>query len=409
MADPFRLASLGCQMIGLSAGVFVTVMFLLPGRLDYLSKERLLPNRGARLFHNLYAPQPRRHTARLDHVASGCSNGCKGTVLQTMQAIRIEKPGGPEVLSPVSVPVPEPQEGEVLVRVAAAGVNRPDVLQRQGKYPLPPGASPLPGLEIAGEIIAAGGSMRRFKIGDRIMALTHGGGYAEYCAVQETHCLPVPDTLTSTMAAAVPETFFTVHYNVFMRARLSAGETLLVHGGSSGIGSTAIQLAVANSATVIATAGSDEKCRFCKDLGAAHAINYRTADWTAEVSRLTAGRGVDVVLDMVAGSYTQSNIEALARDGRYVIIGFLQGWKAELDLRPVLARRIAITGSTLRPQTVEEKAAIARSLETHVWPLLERGTVKPVIHATFPLARAAEAHALMESSRHMGKIVLKVS
>jgi NADPH2:quinone reductase len=326
-----------------------------------------------------------------------------------MQAIRIDKPGGPEVLTLASVPVPEPREGEVLLRVAAAGVNRPDVLQRLGKYPLPPGASPLPGLEVAGEVVATGSNASRWKVGDQVMALTHGGGYAEYCRVHESHCLPVPANLTLTMAAAIPETFFTVQYNLFMRARLAAGETLLVHGGSSGIGSTAIQLAKANKASVIATAGSDEKCRFCELLGSDLAINYRTDDWPGEVARLTDDRGVDVVLDMVAGSYAQKNIEALAKDGRYVIIGFLQGWKAELDLRPVLARRLTITGSALRPQTIEEKAAIAASLESEVLPLLASGAVAPVIHAVFPLAKAAEAHALMESSRHMGKIVLDVS
>ncbi|HLU05690.1 MAG TPA: NAD(P)H-quinone oxidoreductase [Woeseiaceae bacterium] len=329
--------------------------------------------------------------------------------VQHMRAIQVEKPGGPEVLSVTSLPVPQPQDGEILVRVAAAGVNRPDVLQRQGKYPLPPGASALPGLEIAGEVVQCGRNATRWKPGDNVMALTHGGGYAEYCRVHESHCLPVPGDLTLAMAAAVPETFFTVHYNVFMRAALSPGETLLVHGGSSGIGSTAIQLAKANGASVIATAGSAEKCRFCKDLGANHAINYRSEDWAKEVARLTDSRGVDVVLDIVAGPYAQSNIEALARDGRYVIIGFLQGWKAEFDLRPVLARRISITGSLLRPQTVEEKAAIARSVETSVLPLLESGAVKPHVYATFPLARAADAHTLMESSRHMGKIVLEVS
>lgn len=328
--------------------------------------------------------------------------------VEKMQAIRIEKPGGPEVLALASLPVPEPQDGEVLVRVQAAGVNRPDVLQRQGKYILPPGASPLPGLEIAGEVLRCGNNATRWKVGDSVMALTHGGGYAEYCRVHESHCLPVPGNLTPTSAAAIPETFFTVHYNVFMRAGLSAGEILLVHGGSSGIGSTAIQLAKATGAAAIATAGSAEKVRFCGDIGADHAINYRTQDWPREVARLTDSRGVDVVLDMVAGSYTQPNIEALGLDGRYVIIGFLQGWKAELDLRRILVRRISITGSLLRPQTVDEKAAIAKSVEVHVLPLLASGTVKPHVYATFPLAQAAEAHALMESSRHMGKIVLEV-
>jgi len=327
--------------------------------------------------------------------------------MQQMKAIQIEKPGGPEVLTLVNLPVPEPREREILVKVAAAGVNRPDVLQRQGKYPLPPDASPLPGLEVAGEVAARGSNAGRWNIGETVMALTHGGGYAEYCRVHEAHCLPMPDALTLPMAAAVPETFFTVHYNLFMRANLAAGETLLVHGGSSGIGTTAIQLAKAKKISVIATAGSDEKCRFCERLGAAHAVNYRT-DWQQAVMRLTNDRGVDVVLDMVAGAYAQKNINVLARDGRYVIIGFLQGWKAELDLRPVLSKRLIVTGSTLRPQTAEEKAAIATSLEFEVLPLLESGEIKPVIHTTFPLAKAAEAHALMESSRHMGKIVLDV-
>jgi NADPH:quinone reductase len=328
--------------------------------------------------------------------------------MQNMKAIQIEKPGGPEVLTLVSLPVPEPREKEVLVRVYAAGVNRPDVLQRQGRYPLPPDASPLPGLEIAGEVIETGSRARRWQVGDRVMALTHGGGYAEYCRVHESHCLPMPERLEWAEAAGVPETFFTVHYNLFMRANLSAGETLLVHGGSSGIGTTAIQLAKAKKVFVITTAGSDEKCRFCEGLGADHAVNYRTADWQESVTRLTDKRGVDVVLDMVAGPYVQKNVDSLARDGRYVIIGFLQGWNSELDLRPILARRLTVTGSTLRPQTVEEKGAIAASLELEVLPLLESGEIKPIIHTTFPLGEAAAAHALMESSRHMGKIVLDV-
>jgi len=328
--------------------------------------------------------------------------------MRKMRAIRIEEAGGPDVLCVASVPVPVPLESEVLVRVEAAGVNRPDVLQRLGKYPLPPGASPLPGLEIAGEVVELGNNARRWSPGDRVMALTHGGGYAEYCRVHEGHCLAIPENFTATMAAAIPETFFTVQYNLFMRAGLSAGETLLVHGGSSGIGTTAIQLANAKGAVVLATAGSDEKCRFCEKLGSAHAINYRSDDWVQKVSVLTDERGVDVVLDMVAGAYVQKNIEVLSRDGRYVIIGFLQGWKAEVDFRPVLARRITITGSLLRPQTIEEKAAIAASLQDEVMPLLASGAVKPVIHATFPLAQAADAHRLMESSNHMGKIVLEV-
>ncbi|MEX2494442.1 MAG: NAD(P)H-quinone oxidoreductase [Woeseia sp.] len=329
--------------------------------------------------------------------------------MQKMNAIQIAKPGGPEVLELVSLPMPEPRDNEVLVKVFAAGVNRPDVLQRQGKYPVPPDASPLPGLEIAGEVVATGEAAARWQTGDTVMALAHGGGYAEYCRVHESHCLPVPDALTLEEAAAVPETFFTVHYNLFMRAKLSPGESLLVHGGSSGIGSTAIQLAKANKVEVIATAGSDEKCRFCENLGADHAINYRRGDWQQSVKDRIGNRGVDVILDMVAGPYVQKNLEVLARDGRYVIIGFLQGWKSQLDLRPLLARRLTLTGSTLRPQTVEEKAAIAASLSSEVLPLLEAGTVKPVIHATFPLSNAAEAHALMESSRHMGKLVLSVA
>lgn len=324
-----------------------------------------------------------------------------------MQAVRIARPGGPEVLEPVTLPVPEPRQGELLVKVAAAGVNRPDVFQRLGKYPLPRGADPLPGLEIAGEVAAQGAGSARFGIGNRVMALTHGGGYAEYCRVHESHCLPVPDGLSFTQAAAVPETFFTVHYNVFMRAGLAAGETLLVHGGSSGIGTTAIQLAAANGATVVATAGNEEKCRFCERLGAAHAVNYREGDWAQVVRERLGGRGVDVVLDIVGGPYMQKNIDLLERYGRYVIIAFLQGSTAGLDLRAVLGKRLTITGSMLRPQTIEEKSAIRESLERHVLPLLESGAVEPVIDSTFPLAEAAKAHALMESSRHIGKIVLE--
>jgi NADPH:quinone reductase len=324
-----------------------------------------------------------------------------------MCAVRIARPGGPEVLEPVTMPVPQPREGEILVKVAAAGVNRPDVLQRLGKYPLPPGADPLPGLEVAGTVAALGKGAARFGRGDRVMALTHGGGYAEYCRVHESHCLPMPDGFSFTTAAAVPEAFFTVHYNLFMRAGLAAGETLLVHGGSSGIGTTAIQLAVANGVTVVTTAGSDEKCRFCEELGAAHAVNYREGDWAQAVRERLGGRGVEVVLDMVAGPYMQKNLDLLERDGRYVIIAFLQGSKGELDLRAVLGKRLTVTGSLLRPQTVEEKSAIRESLERHVLPLLESGAVEPVIDSTFPLTDAAKAHALMESSRHMGKIVLE--
>lgn len=325
-----------------------------------------------------------------------------------MRAIRIEKPGGPDVLQPVALPVPQPREGEVLLRVVAAGVNRPDVLQRLGKYPVPADADPLPGLEVSGEVVATGTDVTRWSPGDRVMALAHGGGYAEYCRVHGTHCLPVPDRLSMIEAAAVPETFFTVHYNLFMRVRLAEGETLLAHGGSSGIGTTAIQLAKAAGARVIVTAGSDEKCAFCRELGADEAINYKRCNWFEEARRITEHEGVDVVLDIVGAPYAAHNLELLRRDGRYVIVAFLKGSVAELDLRTVLARRLIITGSLLRPQTVKEKAAIAASVETEVLPQLSDGSVKPVIYETFPLEDAARAHELMESSRHMGKIVLQI-
>jgi putative PIG3 family NAD(P)H quinone oxidoreductase len=326
----------------------------------------------------------------------------------SMRAIAISEPGLPDVLQVVSEAVPVPAEKEVLVEVAAAGVNRPDVLQRQGLYPLPPDASPLPGLEISGEIVATGSAVTRWQEGDSVMALTHGGGYAEYCRVDESHCLAVPGALTMVEAAAVPETFFTVWYNVFIRGRLTAGETFLVHGGSSGIGTTAIQLARAFGCTVLTTAGSDEKCRFCEGLGADKAINYNSEDWQQVVKEFTAGRGVDVLLDMVAGPYMQKNLDSMALEGRYVIIAFLQGPKADLNMRIVLGRRLTITGSTLRPQSIEEKAAIASAVGEHVLPLLETGQVKPIIDSTLPLEQATAAHALMESSRHMGKIVLTV-
>ncbi len=331
------------------------------------------------------------------------------TIPESMHVTMIDAPGGPEVLRFGSQAVPEPHDHEVLVRVAAAGVNRPDCLQRLGLYPVPPDASPLPGLEISGEVVAAGSGANRWQPGDRVMALTHGGGYAEYCRAHEDHCLPVPAGMSLTEAAAVPETFFTVWYNVFMRCNLSDGEMFLVHGGSSGIGSTAIQLAKAHGCTVITTAGSDAKCRFCEGLGADLAINYRTDDWQQLVSDHTGGRGIDVLLDMVAGPYMQKNLESMARDGRYAIIAFLQGSLAELNMRVVTAKRLTITGSTLRPQTIEEKSRIATSLTENVLPLLESGTVAPTIYETFPLRDAALAHELMESSRHMGKIVLIVA
>jgi len=330
------------------------------------------------------------------------------SVPDIMKAVAIKAPGGPEVLQLVEQALPEPTDREVLIRVSAAGVNRPDVLQRLGKYPLPPDASPLPGLEVAGEVVATGSEATRWQTGDRVMALTHGGGYAEYCSVNEGHCLPVPASMTLVEAAAVPETYFTVWYNVFMSCRLREGETFLVHGGSSGIGTTAIQLAKAKGCEVLTTAGSDEKCRFCIDLGADVAINYRSDDWQAIVAERTNGRGVDVLLDMVAGSYMQKNMESMALDGRYSIIAFLQGPSAELNMRVVLAKRLWITGSTLRPQSTQEKSAIAQSLADNILPLLETRRVRPIIHETFPLANAAAAHQLMESSHHMGKIVLTV-
>jgi putative PIG3 family NAD(P)H quinone oxidoreductase len=326
-----------------------------------------------------------------------------------MQAIDIVSPGAPDVLQPACLPVPGPSARQVLVRVAAAGVNRPDVLQRLGKYPVPEDASPLPGLEVAGEVVAVGNRVSRWQVGDRIMALTHGGGYAEYCAVHEDHCLAVPSRLSMVEAAAIPETYFTVWYNVFTRCGLTAGETLLVHGGSSGIGTTAIQLARAFECRVLTTAGSDEKCGFCEKLGADKAINYRTEDWQTLVAELTDGRGVDVILDMVAGPYMQKNLDSLALEGRYAIIAFLLGPRAELNMRGVLGKRLTITGSTLRPQSDDDKARIAGHLRENVLPLLESGQVRPIIDRTFALADAAAAHELMESSRHMGKIVLTVS
>ena len=331
------------------------------------------------------------------------------TVPAMMKAISIVEPGGPAVLREIDYPVPRPGPPEVLIRVIAAGVNRPDILQRLGKYPVPPDASPLPGLEVAGEIVAVGSDVARWRVGDRVMALTHGGGYAEFCTVEGGHCLPIPSGLSFIEAATIPETFFTVWYNVFTRCALARGETFMVHGGSSGIGTTAIQLARAHDCFVITTAGSDEKCDFCEQLGADKAINYRVEDWQAVVRDATGGRGVDVLLDMVAGPYTQKNLESLARDGRCCVIAFLQGPKAEVDLQVVLSKRLTLTGSTLRPQTVAEKARIAADLERNVLPLLESGGVKPIIHETFALDSAPAAHELMESSRHMGKIVLTTS
>jgi NADPH:quinone reductase len=326
----------------------------------------------------------------------------------TMTAIAIKVPGGPEALVPEIRPLPRPGPGEILIRVAAAGVNRPDVIQRQGLYPPPPGASDLPGLEVAGEVAALGEGAHRFALGDKVCALVPGGGYAQFCKTHETSALPVPEGLTMLEAAAIPETFFTVWTNVFDRGRLRQGETLLVHGGSSGIGTTAIMLAKAFGARVIATAGSQDKCDSCRKLGADVAVNYRTEDFVAAVKAATDGHGADVILDMVGGDYVARNYDAAADEGRIVQIAFLKESKVTLDLRRLMMKRLIHTGSTLRPRTVEEKAAIARSLEEKVWPLLRQGRCKPVIHAVFKLAEAPKAHALMESSAHIGKIVLTV-
>lgn len=325
-----------------------------------------------------------------------------------MRAIEIRQPGGPEVLQLAERPLPVLKSGEVLIKVHAAGVNRPDVLQRLGHYPVPPGASDLPGLEVAGEIVDGDLSASNFKRGDMVCALVQGGGYAEFCAAPLQQCLPVPAGLSALEAASLPETFFTVWSNVFDRARLSGSETLLVQGGTSGIGVTAIQIATALGHRVFATAGSDDKCRACEELGAERGINYRSEDFVAVVKELTGGTGVDVVLDMVAGEYVAREIDCLADDGRIALIALLGGAKANVDLGQVLRRRLSISGSTLRPRPVAFKAAIAWRLQETVWPLIEAGKIRPVIYKTFPLAQAADAHALMESSTHVGKIMLQV-
>jgi NADPH:quinone reductase len=325
-----------------------------------------------------------------------------------MRAIEISQFGPPEVLKLTERPDPVPAAGEVLIEVAAAGVNRPDVIQRYGKYPPPPGASDIPGLEVSGRIAALGGGVSGFAIGDRVCALVAGGGYAERAAVPHEQVLPIPKGLTEIQGAGIPETFFTVWTNVFQRGRLQRGESILIHGGTSGIGTTAIQLANAFGATVMTTAGSDEKCEAARRLGAAHAFNYRTADWGAEAKQASGGRGVDVILDIVGGEYIARNLDLLAVDGRLLQIAFLKTAKAEIDFSIMMRKRAWITGSTLRPRTPAEKGAIARDLHAQVWPLLEQGVVAPIIHQTFPLAEAAAAHRLMESSAHIGKIVLEV-
>ena len=324
-----------------------------------------------------------------------------------MIAVEISAPGGPEVLRAVERPDPKPARGEVLIEVAAAGVNRPDIMQRKGLYPPPPGASDLPGLEVAGAIIALGDGVTGWHPGDSVCALVGGGGYATRCVAPAVQCLPIPRGMELTAAAAIPETFFTVWTNVFERGRLVAGESALFHGGTSGIGTTAIQIAACRGARVFATAGTDEKCRVCEQLGAARGINYRTTDFVDAIRELTDGHGVDLVLDIMGGGYVARNLACLAVDGRLVQIGLMEGDAiAPVDFRRILGRRLTITGSTLRPRSIQEKGAIAAALRREVWPLLDAGAVKPVIARLFPLADAADAHRLMESSEHIGKIVL---
>jgi NADPH2:quinone reductase len=325
-----------------------------------------------------------------------------------MRAVEISKPGGPEVLQPVERPIPVPKPHEILIKVGAAGVNRPDVLQRMGNYPVPPDASDLPGLEVAGEVVAKGNAVTLWKPGDAVCALVHGGGYAEYCVAPEVQALPVPKGLSVVEAASLPETFFTVWSNVYDRGRLAPGESLLVQGGSSGIGVTAIQMAAAMGNRVFATAGSDEKCAACVGLGAERAFNYRTHDFQKELLSATAGKGVNVILDMVGGDYVPKELKCLADEGRLVFIAFLRGHKTELDINELMRRRLIVTGSTLRPRPVEFKGAIAQSLRARIWPLIEAGKIKPQIYKTFALDKAAEAHQLMESSQHIGKLVLTV-
>jgi NADPH:quinone reductase len=324
-----------------------------------------------------------------------------------MKAVVITQPGNPDVLQVEERPAPVPGAGEVLIKVAAAGVNRPDVAQRKGHYPPPPGASvDIPGLEVAGVITALGAGVNRWKVGDKICGLVKGGGYAEYAVIPEEQCLPVPGELTFAEAASLPETFFTVWSNVFDRGRLQPGESLFVHGGSSGIGVTAIQMAKAMGSAVYVTAGSDEKCSFCEELGADKAINYRKEDFVAVIQQLTGGKGVNVILDMIGGDYFPGNIRSLAEDGRLVFINMMKGKDVHLDLSEIMRRRLTITGSTLRARDVSFKSAIAQNLEQHIWPLLASGKIKPVIYRTFPFEQAADAHRLMESSEHIGKIVL---
>lgn len=325
-----------------------------------------------------------------------------------MKAIIITQPGGPDVLKLADVPKPEPKPGEVLIKVAAAGVNRPDVAQRKGVYPPPPGApQDIPGLEVAGVIEVVGSEVTLWKVGDEVCALVSGGGYAEYCVAPEGQCLPVPGGLSFIEAASLPETFFTVWSNVFDRGNLQPGESLLVHGGSSGIGVTAIQMAQGLGSTVYITAGSEDKCRFCEQLGASKAVNYKQEDFVEAIKQVTHDKGVNVILDMIGGDYTPGNIDLLADDGRLVMINTMKGKDANIDLSAVMRKRLVITGSTLRSRDVSFKSAIARALLEHIWPLIDAGKIKPIIHQTFPAEDAAEAHRLMESSSHIGKIVLE--
>jgi NADPH:quinone reductase len=325
-----------------------------------------------------------------------------------MSAVEIAAPGGPEQLKLTRRPVPKPGSDDVLIRVAAAGVNRPDIMQRQGRYPAPAGASDLPGLEVAGNIAAVGSNVSSFKVGDKVTALLAGGGYAEYAVASAALCLSIPAGLSMVEAAAIPETFFTVWTNLFERGRCKAGDTVLIHGGTSGIGTTAIQLAVALGARVFATAGSPEKAKACERLGAVRGIDYKTEDFVEVIREATEGRGVDIILDMVGGDYLARNLEIAAVEGRLCVISLLGGARAELNLGVMLTKRLTITASTLRARTVAQKAAVADAVHCHVWPLLIAGRVRPVIHKTFPLAAASSAHALMETSNHIGKIVLTV-
>jgi len=325
-----------------------------------------------------------------------------------MKAIEIATPGGPEQLRLTTRPMPQPGDGEVLIRVAAAGVNRPDVVQRQGHYPPPPGASDLPGLEVAGTVTGLGPNVEGIAVGDEVTALLSGGGYAEYATAAAPLCLPIPTGLSMVEGAALPETYFTVWSNLFERGGCKAGDNVLIHGGTSGIGTTAIQLAAAFGARVFATAGTHAKAQFCESLGAVRGIDYRTEDFVEVVKNATDGRGADVILDMVAGTYVQRNIEAAAVDGRIVVIAVLGGARAEIVMSKLMVKRLTLTGSTLRPRSIAQKAVVAEGVRQNVWPLLAARRVRPIIHATFPLAEAAEAHRLMESSNHIGKIMLTV-